>query len=171
MATIEDLEKSKPDHASSAVGPRFRREKYIHPTVIFEGPCTVGRDVIIGEGTVIGSEVILGHGTVIGADCKIGDKVELAPHVFIGDKVKLDNKVKVGMFSSIAGNAHVDNRTVIGSFFVVEDGDPVTIGIDCVIGTHCVMAAGLTIGALCVVANQCYVAESLPDGTIYPLVE
>jgi len=91
---------------------RYNREcgGFIHPSVSFGGKVTLGRNVVIEEGTHIGKECFIGHNAVIRPDCILDDYSELRVNGWMA------NNVRVGHHSVIYNYANLAMGTIVGSY-------------------------------------------------------
>ena len=135
----------------------------IHATAIVEdgaklgadvevGPYAhVGRDVVIGDGTVIRQGAIVDGHTTIGAQCQI------FPYACIGMKTQ-DLKYQDGSVSYV----EIGDRTVIREFATVHlgtaDGEKTIIGSDCLFMCYCHAAHGVILGNHVICSNSVQLA-------------
>jgi len=97
----------------------------IHPSA------QIGRDVIIGEGTVIMANSVINSGSKIGKfciintaatvdhDCIIGDYVHLSPGVHLGGTVTIERLSWVGVGAAVINNIHMGQSVIVGAGAVV----------------------------------------------------
>ena len=135
----------------------------IHPTAVVEdgaklgaeveiGPYAhVGRDVVIGDGTVIRQGAIVDGHTTIGACCQV------FPYACIGMKTQ-DLKYQEGSVSYV----EIGDRTVIREFATVHlgtaDGEKTVIGSDCLFMCYCHAAHGVILGDHVICSNSVQLA-------------
>lgn len=105
--------------------PRFRFVSAIHPDA------TIGREVVIGEGSVMMAGAIVNGSSSVGAHC------------FIATNASLDHDSVMGDFASLSPNATTGGRVSIGPFSTVSIGATVKHGVS--IGEHTVIGAGATV--------------------------
>lgn len=97
----------------------------IHPTAI------IGKDVIIGSGTVIMAGVVIQPGSKIGKHCIINtsscidhdvlihDFVHIAPNCSIAGNVVIDEGTFLGIGSTVINNISIGSWSIIGAGSVV----------------------------------------------------
>ena len=135
----------------------------IHSTAIVEdgaklgadvevGPCAhIGRDVVIGDGTVVKQGAIIDGHTTIGSMCQI------FPYACIGMKTQ-DLKYQEGSVSYV----EIGDRTVIREFATVHlgtaDGEKTVIGSDCLFMCYCHAAHGVVMGNHVICSNAVQLA-------------
>ena len=147
---------------------------------------TIGRDCVIGEGTIIHDNVTIGAGTKIGSYCIIYPGVHIFPGMVIGDRVILHAGCIIGddgfgnaqqpdgSWRKIEhlGNVIIGNDVEIGSNTTVDRapmestviGDGVRIDNLCqiahnvIIGKHTVMAAQSGIAGSAQIGEYCVIA-------------
>lgn len=147
---------------------------------------TIGKDCIIGEGTIIHDNVTIGAGTKIGSYCIIYPGVHIFPGMVIGDRVILHAGCIIGddgfgnaqqpdgSWRKIehVGNVIIGNDVEIGSNTTVDRapmestiiGDGVRIDNLCqiahnvIIGKHTVMAAQTGIAGSAQIGEYCIIA-------------
>ena len=147
---------------------------------------TIGKDCVIGEGTIIHDNVTIGAGTKIGSYCIIYPGVHIFPGMVIGDRVILHAGCIIGNdgFGNAQqpdgswrkiehlGNVIIGNDVEIGSNTTVDRapmestviGDGVRIDNLCqiahnvIIGKHTVMAAQSGIAGSAQIGEQCIIA-------------
>jgi acetyltransferase-like isoleucine patch superfamily enzyme len=133
-----------------AVGDNWTRqkvkEKLLHnfPNAVF--PCIIhpsaqiGRDVLIGQGTVIMA------GAIINTGSKIGD------FVILNTKCSIDHDNTIGDFVSAGPNSTTGGDVAIGSFSVL--------------GLSATIKRGISVGNNCVVGSSAYLHESCEDNLV-----
>jgi UDP-3-O-[3-hydroxymyristoyl] glucosamine N-acyltransferase len=147
---------------------------------------TIGKDCVIGEGTIIHDNVTIGAGTKIGSYCIIYPGVHIFPGMVIGDRVILHAGCIIGddgfgnaqqpdgSWRKIehVGNVIIGNDVEIGSNTTVDRapmestiiGDGVRIDNLCqiahnvIIGKHTVMAAQTGIAGSAQIGEYCVIA-------------
>ena len=135
----------------------------IHPTAIVEdgarlgaevevGPYAhIGKDVVVGDGSVIRQGAIVDGHTTIGAQCQI------FPYACIGMKTQ-DLKYREGSVSYV----EIGDRTVIREFATVHlgtaDGEKTIIGSDCLFMCYCHAAHGVVMGNHVICSNSVQLA-------------
>lgn len=100
----------------------------VHPSV------QIGKDVLIGSGTVvmanvvinsgarIGENVIINTGATVDHDCLIGDYVHISPGTHVGGNVEIGELAHIGIGVSIIPNTRLGKGIIIGAgAVVVED--------------------------------------------------
>tara|TARA_Y100001958_G_C21055706_1_gene420285 strand:- start:131 stop:793 length:663 start_codon:yes stop_codon:yes gene_type:complete len=119
----------------SQICSNFKFETLIHPK------SNIGKNVIIGDGTVVMSGVSVNSDTKIGShciintnssvdhDCNLGDYVSVSPNSGIGGNVNIGDQSFIGIGSNIIHNINIGNNNVIGSSsLVVRDIDSFILG-------------------------------------------
>lgn len=92
----------------------------IHPTACLEKSVKLGEGVFVGANayininTSIGDNAVINNGCLIEHDNNIGQHCHLAPAVVIGGSVKIDEKVFIGLGSTIRNGIHIGAGTVVG---------------------------------------------------------
>tara|TARA_B100001248_G_scaffold222539_1_gene179078 strand:+ start:859 stop:1521 length:663 start_codon:yes stop_codon:yes gene_type:complete len=101
-------------------------ETLIHPK------SNIGKNVIIGDGTVVMSGVSINPDTKIGNhciintnssvdhDCHLGDYVSVSPNSSIGGNVNIGDHSFIGIGSNIINNINIGNYNIIGSSSLVN---------------------------------------------------
>lgn len=96
-------------------------ECLIHPTAI------IGKNVIIGSGTVVMAGAIIQHSTIIGKhciintgacidhDCMIEDYVHIGPNASIAGSVTIKEGSFIGIGSTLINNITVEEWCIIGA--------------------------------------------------------
>ena len=135
----------------------------IHPTAVVEAGAKLGADVEIGPYAHIGKDVVLGDGTVVrlGAivdgHTTVGSCCEIFPYACIGMKTQ-DLKYKEGSVSYV----EIGDRTVIREFATVHlgtaDGEKTVIGSDCLFMCYCHAAHGVVMGNHVICSNSVQLA-------------
>jgi sugar O-acyltransferase (sialic acid O-acetyltransferase NeuD family) len=97
----------------------------IHPSA------QLGREVLIGAGTVVMANSVINPGARVGChcivntavtidhDCVIGDFVHLSPGAHLGGTVEVGDFSWIGLGASIINNIHVGEQVVVGAGAVV----------------------------------------------------
>ncbi|OCL25572.1 transferase [Orenia metallireducens] len=122
---------------------KFKNIKYftaIHPSVI------IGKDVLIGEGTVVMPGVVINGSTNIGEHCiintsavidhdnRIENFVHISPNVSLAGEVRIGECSWIGIGSSIIQDVYIGKNTIIGAGSVVTRhiGDnKIAYGVPC----------------------------------------
>ncbi len=135
----------------------------IHPTAIVEDGAKIGADVEIGPYAHVGKDVVIGDGTVIrqGAiidgHTTIGKQCQIFPYACIGMKTQ-DLKYQEGSVSYV----EVGDRTVIREFATVHlgtaDGEKTILGSDCLFMCYCHAAHGVVMGDHVICSNSVQLA-------------
>lgn len=112
--------------ARCAVGAWLQQNGFNLATAVH--PATqIGREVVIGEGTVImanavinpatriGENVIINTGATIDHDCVIGDGVHIAPGVTVCGTVTVGEKSFIGAGSTVINNITIGKNVFIGA--------------------------------------------------------
>lgn len=130
----------------------------IHATAIVEDGAKLGADVEVGPYAHIGKDVVIGDGTVVrqGAivdgHTTIGSQCQIFPYACIGMKTQ-DLKFKEGSVSYV----EIGDRTVIREFATVHlgtaDGERTIIGSDCLFMCYCHAAHGVILGSHVICSN------------------
>lgn len=97
----------------------------IHPSAV------IGRDVIVGEGSVVMAGAVINSATTIGKCC------------IINTSASIDHDCHLKDFSSLAPKACLGGNVTIGDFASISIGATVIQGIE--IGQHTVVGAGSTV--------------------------
>ena len=113
----------------------FKFEPLINPK------SNLGKNVIIGNGTIIMSGVSVNSDTKIGShciintnssidhDCCLGDYVSVSPNCGIGGNVSIGNNSFIGLGSNVINNINIGENNVIGSSsLVIRDINNFTLG-------------------------------------------
>ena len=162
----------------------------VYPNSILEGPCKIGRDVIIGAGSVITNSIIedgveikpycvlekclvrkestIGPYTRLRPDSDIGERSKIGNFVEI-KKSKLENEVKVSHLSYV-GDAEIGAETNIGCGFITCNYDGAKkhltkIGKKTFIGSDTQVVAPIEIGDECYVASGSTITSSMENGS------
>jgi len=135
----------------------------IHSTAIVEDGAKLGADVEIGPYAHVGKDVVIGDGTVvqqgaiIDGHTTIGSKCQIFPYALIGMKTQ-DLKYREGSVSYV----EIGDRTVIREFATVHlgtsDGEKTVIGSDCLFMAYCHAAHGVILGNHCICSNSVQLA-------------
>ena len=130
----------------------------IHQTAIVEDGAKLGVDVEIGPYAHIGKDAVLGDGTIVkqGAivdgHTTIGSMCQIFPYACIGMKTQ-DLKYRDGSVSYV----EIGDRTVIREFATVHlgtaDGEKTVIGSDCLFMCYCHAAHGVILGDHVICSN------------------
>lgn len=166
-------------YAFSLAASCLRRRKpvtEIHPTAI------LGKEVLIGEGTVIGAYAVLGDGVRVGQGCVLGPHVTLYAGTVLGDQVTVQANAVLGStgfgYARHAGTGEyllfpqqgslvVEDQVEIGAGTTIDRGalgetrigrgtkidNLVHIGHNCIIGRNVVIAAQTGISGSSVVED------------------
>ena len=132
--------------------------KNIHSTAIVEDGAKLGADVAIGPYAHVGKNVVIGDGTVvkqgaiIDGHTTIGSMCQIFPYACIGMKTQ-DLKYQDGSVSYV----EIGDRTVIREFATVHlgtaDGEKTVIGSDCLFMCYCHAAHGVIMGNHVICSN------------------
>jgi len=135
----------------------------IHATAIVEDGAKLGADVEIGPYAHVGRDVVIGDGTVvmqgaiIDGHTTLGEKCQIFPYALIGMKTQ-DLKYKEGSTSYV----EIGNRTVVREFATVHlgtaDGEKTIIGNDCLFMAYCHAAHGVILGDHVICSNSVQLA-------------
>ena len=135
----------------------------IHPTAIVEDGAKLGEEVEVGPYAHIGKDVVIGDGTVVrqGAildgHTTVGSCCQIFPYACIGMKTQ-DLKYQPGSVSYI----EIGDRTVIREFATVHlgtaDGEKTVIGKDCLFMCYCHAAHGVKMGDHVICSNSVQLA-------------
>ena len=130
----------------------------IHPTAIVEDGARLGADVEVGPYARIGKDVVIGDGTVVqqGAivdgHTTVGAKCQIFPYALIGMKTQ-DLKYQEGSVSYV----EIGDRTVVREFATVHlgtaDGEKTVLGSDCLFMAYCHAAHGVVLGDHVICSN------------------
>ena len=130
----------------------------IHQTAIVEEGARLGADVEIGPYAHVGKDVVIGDGTVvkqgaiIDGHTTIGSCCQIYPYACIGMKTQ-DLKYQDGSVSYV----EIGDRTVIREFATVHlgtaDGEKTVIGSDCLFMCYCHAAHGVVMGDHVICSN------------------
>lgn len=142
LGTVNDYEPQSGDELVVAVGdPAIKTDLHqrllakgaafttlIHPTVLLPDEYSIGKDVIIGPGSIVSIEVsiadcvivntltVVGHDVVIESGCVISDYCDLMGHchleenVFLGSGVQILPSVRVGKNAKVGAGSVVIRR-------------------------------------------------------------
>ena len=135
----------------------------IHSTAIVEDGAKLGADVEVGPYAHIGKDVVIGDGTVvkqgaiIDGHTTIGSMCQVFPYACIGMKTQ-DLKYQDGSVSYV----EIGDRTVIREFATVHlgtaDGEKTIIGSDCLFMCYCHAAHGVVMGNHVICSNSVQLA-------------
>lgn len=135
----------------------------IHPTAIVEDGAKLGADVEVGPYAHVGKDVVIGDGTVvrqgaiIDGHTTIGSMCQVFPYACIGMKTQ-DLKYQDGSVSYV----EIGDRTVIREFATVHlgtaDGEKTIIGSDCLFMCYCHAAHGVILGDHVICSNAVQLA-------------
>ena len=135
----------------------------IHPTAIVEDGAKLGADVEVGPYAHVGKDVVIGDGTVvrqgaiIDGHTTIGSMCQVFPYACIGMKTQ-DLKYQDGSVSYV----EIGDRTVIREFATVHlgtaDGEKTIIGSDCLFMCYCHAAHGVVMGDHVICSNSVQLA-------------
>lgn len=130
----------------------------IHQTAIVEEGARLGADVEIGPYAHVGKDVVIGDGTIvkqgaiIDGHTTIGSCCQIFPYACIGMKTQ-DLKYRDGSVSYV----EIGDRTVIREFATVHlgtaDGEKTIIGSDCLFMCYCHAAHGVVMGDHVICSN------------------
>ena len=150
----------------SGIGGAIHKETYvmnIHATAIVEDGAKLGADIEIGPYAHIGKDVVIGDGTIvkqgaiIDGHTTIGSQCQIFPYACIGMKTQ-DLKYKSGSVSYV----DIGDRTVIREFATVHlgttDGERTVIGSDCLFMCYCHAAHGVRMGNHVICSNSVQLA-------------
>jgi sugar O-acyltransferase (sialic acid O-acetyltransferase NeuD family) len=99
----------------------FQLGSAIHPSaqigreVVLGGGTVVMANVVINPATVIGENAIINTGATIDHDCVIGDGVHIAPGVTLCGTVHVGKKSFVGAGSTVINNISIGENVYIGA--------------------------------------------------------
>ena len=135
----------------------------IHQSAIVEDGARLGADVEIGPYAHVGKDVVIGDGTIvkqgaiIDGHTKIGSCCQIFPYACIGMKTQ-DLKYQDGSISYV----EIGDRTVIREFATVHlgtaDGEKTVIGSDCIFMCYCHAAHGVILGDHVICSNAVQLA-------------
>ena len=130
----------------------------IHATAIVEDGARLGAEVEVGPYAHIGKDVVIGDGTVvrqgaiIDGHTTVGSMCQVFPYACIGMKTQ-DLKYQDGSVSYV----EIGDRTVIREFATVHlgtaDGEKTVIGSDCLFMCYCHDAHGVILGDHVICSN------------------
>ena len=112
----------------------FQFINLIHPSAV------LGKNVILGQGTMIGAR------TVINSEAELGDFCCIKDQVSIGHESCIKNFVTIKTQATIGGQVHINNQSIIGSRSNIIN--------NVIIGEHCV------------IKESALVLKDVPDGAI-----
>jgi len=101
-----------------------------YPNVTFYGPCSIKKNVKIGEGTRIGEFTVIGENARIGRNCRILYHVTICKDAVIG------NNVFIGPNTSLLNDRYPPSKK----------SEPPIIEDDVAIGAGCLIFPGVHIG-------------------------
>ena len=135
----------------------------IHQTAIVEDGAKLGADVEVGPYAHVGKDVVIGDGTVvkqgaiIDGHTTIGSMCQIFPYACIGMKTQ-DLKYQDGSVSYV----EIGDRTVIREFATVHlgtaDGEKTVLGSDCLFMCYCHAAHGVVMGNHVICSNSVQLA-------------
>ncbi len=108
----------------------FKFVTAIHPEA------QIGKDTLIGDGTVIMAGAIVNPSTKIGIqciintnasvdhDCSIGDFCHIAPNATIAGNVRIEEETIVGLGANVINNLKIGKNTLIGAGSLVLNDIP-----------------------------------------------
>jgi sugar O-acyltransferase (sialic acid O-acetyltransferase NeuD family) len=108
----------------------YELSRAVHPSV------QIGKEVLIGSGTVvmanvvinsetrIGENVIINTGVTVDHDCLIGDYVHISPGTHLGGNVEIGDLTHLGIGVSIIPNIKIGKGVIIGAGAVVVEDIP-----------------------------------------------
>ena len=151
--------------------------------------CIIKDDVVVGDNVTIGDFVKIMPGTKIGNDTLIMDYVKLMPDTIIGNGCKLDDYVNTSGYVRIGNNVRIKRCSMIGQAVDIDDGAWVGSGVtttrlknpidpDCkeewiyikkgaMVGSKCLLLAGITIGEGAVVGAGAIVSRDCEPNGVY----
>jgi acetyltransferase-like isoleucine patch superfamily enzyme len=112
-----------------------------------------------------------GEGTSVYDSAHIFGNVQVGKHTWIGPMTILDGsgELSIGDHCSISASVHIyTHDTVqwaISGGLAPYEYAPTTIGNNCYIGPHSVIAKGITLGDGCIVGANSFVNQSFPKGS------
>ncbi len=122
VAIADPATKTDLFHRLSAKGAAFTT--LIHPTVLLPDEYSIGKDVIIGPGSIVSIEVtiadcvivntltVVGHDVVIESGCVISDYCDLMGHCYLEENVFLGSGVQILPSVRVGKNAKVGAGSV-----------------------------------------------------------
>lgn len=139
---------------------------------------SIGRNTIIGDGTVVEYGSYIDDGAVIGKDCKIHRNVYVGKGVRIGDKCKIQNNNSIypgvvleeGVFvgTNVCFTNDLYPRAIKLDGALMTGGDwellPTIVKKGASIGAGAVIRCGVTIGEWAMVGCGAVVVDSVPAG-------
>lgn len=153
-----------------AEGVRFDPDK----VCIAAGAC-IGRDTIIGDGTVIAPNAVIGDAVTIGADCLIHVNASVREHCRLGDRVIIHANAVIGsdgfgyeMVDGVHRKIEQVGHVVIGNDVEVGAGTTIDrarfgrteVGEGTKIDNLVQIAHNVVIGRHCILVSQCGIAGS-----------
>lgn len=149
----------------------------------------IKKDVVVGDNVSMGDYVKIMPGTRIGNDTLIMDYVKLMPDTIIGNGCKLDDYVNTSGYVSIGNNVRIKRCSMIGQAVHIDDDVWIGSGItttrlknptdpNCeeewiyirkgaMIGSKCILLAGVTIGEGAVIAAGAIVSKDCESNGVY----
>ena len=134
-----------------------------HQTAIVEDGAKLGADVEVGPYAHVGKDVVIGDGTIvkqgaiIDGHTTIGSMCQIFPYACIGMKTQ-DLKYQDGSVSYV----EIGDRTVIREFATVHlgtaDGEKTVLGSDCLFMCYCHAAHGVVMGNHVICSNSVQLA-------------
>lgn len=88
----------------------------------------------------IGKDVVIGNGSVVMAGAIINSATEIGEFSIINTKVSIDHDCRIGGFSSLAPGVTTGGSVAIGTFSAVSIGAIIKHGVS--VGAHTVIGAG-----------------------------
>ncbi len=126
---------------------------YPFSIVMGRGTMIPGRCTLIasGGGIVIGKGVEIHEGAYLhcqGGRITVGDRTAIGPYVVVygGGQVRIGSDCGIAAHTTIVSTGHVFARTDTPIRSQGDEKQPVTIGDDVWIGTHCSIPMGVAIG-------------------------
>ena len=107
-----------------------------YPNVKFYGPCTIKRNVQIGDGTGIGEYCVIGENAKIGKNCRILYHVIICKDAIIGDNVF------IGPMTALLNDKYPPTKK----------SEPPIIEDDVIVGGGCTILPSVRIGRKAVIA-------------------
>ncbi|MEL6484391.1 MAG: DapH/DapD/GlmU-related protein, partial [Bacteroidota bacterium] len=169
-------------------GTTLQPNVFVGNNVVIGKNCRIHANVSIYDDCVIGDNVTIHAGTILGADAFYYKKrPEGYDKLLSGGKVVIEDNVDIGASCTIDRGVTGDTTIKFGS----KLDNQIQVGLDTVIGNHCLIAShtgiagcvviedhvtlwgqvgvtsGITIGEKAVVLAQTGIAKSLPGGKTY----
>ena len=120
------------------------------PHVKFYGPASIGKDVVISEGTGIGEWV------KISDNCRIGRNCRILYHASLSKDVTLEDGVGVGPGARFSNDKYPFTKRSVGAY--VEEG--------AVICTNACVGAAVRVGRRAVVGMAAVAVKDVPAETV-----